>query len=145
MNFDRTICFRGKSLETGEWVEGHVYTQVFSPDSLDEEWHWYIKPVGSDICGEVRVDPFTVTEYTGLDDKNGRKIFEGDLVKLDGWEPPAMQISFIEGAFCLADADEVGEYCGDIHYIHHAGINQTTVVGNIYDNPEMIRKAKNGA
>ena len=44
----------------------------------------------------------------------------------------------MEGAFCLANKD--GEFLGDIHYIHHAGVEQCTILGNIHDNPELLNK-----
>ncbi len=59
-------------------------------------------------------------------------MYEGDIPRLDSWDKP-QQVKFIEGAFCLADKD--GDFTGHIHYMHHAGIPQATVIGNIYENP----------
>jgi len=75
-----------------------------------------------------------IEQFTGLYDKEGVDIFEGDLIKLDSWEG-IQQIKFIEGAFCLAfyGGEHDGEFAGDIHYIHHANISQATVIGNIHE------------
>jgi len=75
-------------------------------------------------------------QFTGLKDKNGKEIYEGDLIKLDSFMPPVMQICFIEGAFCIADRN--GHYTADMHYVHHAGINQSEVIGNIYENKDLV-------
>lgn len=135
----RDIIFRGKTRAKGNWYEGsYLFLHVPNRD-------WTGMPRGP--AGDVHfiidqedmneaVDPATVGQYTGLKDKTGRRIFEGDIVRVPSFEQPVMQIAFIEGAFCLADA--AGEYAADIHYIHHAGDNQTEIIGNIYDNPELM-------
>lgn len=99
----------------------------------------FINVSGRDTSESViyPIDKFIPLQYTGLDDKNDTEIYEGDIVKLDSWEG-TQQIKFIEGAFCLAFKD--GQYAGDIHYIHHAGIKQATVIGNIYENPELLNE-----
>lgn len=73
---------------------------------------------------------FVWLEFIGLTDKNGRDIFEGDILRLESWNPSDMQVCFVDGAFCLCDED--GNFVGDIHYIHHAGIAQSEVIGNIF-------------
>ena len=109
----------------GEWVIGdlHLFTRIPHIHEITFE--------------KYPIDITTIGQFTGLYDKNGNEIYEGDIVHLDTWSPYAMQIVFLEGAFCLADKD--GHYLGDIHYIHHAEVEQCTVIGNIYDNKELLK------
>lgn len=77
----RQHLFRGIREDTHEWVDGHYYTQVLLEGTIEEEWYHFIKPIGSESSGEVRVIPETISEYTGIHDKNGKKIFENDIVR----------------------------------------------------------------
>ena len=125
----REIKFRGKKFCQDEWIYGSLITR--GERGADGNFI----DTGRGECYPLQQD--TICQYTGLKDKNGKEIYEGDIVHLDAWSPYAMQIIFLEGAFCLADKD--GHYLGDIHYIHHAEVEQCTILGNIHDNPELLK------
>lgn len=73
----REILFRGKSIYTKVWIYGYLTSK--------------------DCIEEVEVIPETVSQFTGLTDKNGVKIFEGDLLQIPGYY---CEVKFIYGMFC---------------------------------------------
>lgn len=123
--------YHGKRKDNGEWVEGYLYItregeyeiSLYSKE-LDIERYTYI------------VFPETVGEFTCLTDMNGRKIFEGDIVKVDG-DDEAYKIIYVYGVYRICDRHN--QYSHTIHNEH----NYLTVIGNVYDNPELIRRADN--
>lgn len=134
----REILFRGKDADAGEWVYGY-----------------YSGPVGACECHEicnindvlgsmVDVDPETVGQYTGFTDRNGKKIFEGDIVERFhrfGNEIERMYVVEHKGSWCLWDFDDnddfLSNWCAPA-YFHGEQVGGCIVIGNMHDNPELI-------
>lgn len=128
----RTIKFRGKRVDNGEWVYGGFVRRSRGaiPVILDAD--------ESSITFRV-VIPDTVGQFTGLHDKNGKEIYEGDVIRSDGYsgarhyigyqKEEAMFVAFIIGTTPRA-------YCGvRQHWIDNFN---KEVIGNIHDNPELM-------
>ena len=132
------IKFRGKRLDSMEWVYGSLVgvddTYVIV-DYRDFSWnpHTDVNAFWFDMENN-EVDPDTVGQYTGLKDKNGREIYEGDIVCLGDAKRRSGVIvrSDTEPAFVL----EVNDTAFDIYYRNQ---HRYEVVGNIYDNPELLK------
>lgn len=142
----REILFRGKRTDNGEWVEGYYYKAKYC--RTDDELCDYITVPHPKEYNEPSshyiVNPETVGQYTGLKDKNGTKIFEGDIVDV------LYDVNYIGVA-----AERIGVFevvfhngCfmkqkGGVRY-HFIPSDKCTVIGNIYDNPELLGGNNNG-
>ena len=129
---EREILFRGKRIDNGEWVKG-----IYSPYNWDIFGDCMVKEPQIIIISDDEnsglwcdVIPETVGQYTGLNDKNGRKIFEGDIVKHDN---KIYVIKYLEkyARFAPTNSHSVFMVCA---------FEQLEIIGNIHDNPELLKE-----
>ena len=126
---NREILFRGKRIENGEWVYGSLV--VWYDGSISIETGVYDAPM-------YDVDPATIGQYTGLIDKNGKRIFEGDVMGFDayGFHYKGV-VSFVDGNFCVMCNRPTASPFLDSAIKQHDAI----CVGNIYDKPKLLEGA----
>ena len=121
----REILFQGKRKDTGGWVEGCLFI-----DDKGEKHEILVGYVNYRISWEV--DPATVGQFTGQTDKNGKKIFEGDIVRCirSGLDRKEMvgQIVYGDCCFCVKEQKGANRPAMDLCVDYE-------VIGNIYDNP----------
>ena len=123
----REILFRGKTINSGEWVYGNLIQDKYivgdiidwEEDYFNTEW-W------------AAVIPETVGQYTGIEDANGKKIFEGDILEI------YMQHYKQTKPYVIDDIHEFYSdyYQTDMYY----AITNLKVIGNIHDNPELVNE-----
>lgn len=135
----REILFRGKTKESGEWVQGYF---VYAKSDFDSEEcrEADIIPHNTDRVykGEYNVVfpciPETISEFTGICDKNGTKIFEGDIVKYrDTFHKVVFEQRNGTAYFGL-----VYNSLETLPFGHYQDLKQIEVIGNIHDNPELL-------
>ena len=122
----REILFRGKN---SEWVEGYLLH-----DNEQNESH--IAECFEDKAAYIKeVIPETVGQYTGLTDKNGTKIFEGDIVEGQDYdeEDGYGVVTWDDGAFWVKNNHYSGTFC--VNYYGY----EFEIIGNIHDNPELLK------
>ena len=137
----RKILFRGKRVGNGEWIYGYYVPVCFGRFPCKPA----IVPEPDGIWEPIAVKPETIGQYTGLTDKNGKKIFEGDILKI----VHKYQSPFDD------DTKEYTDITTDVVFFDDEGLcfsygnspflcvvdNVTAeyeVIGNIHDNPEML-------
>ena len=136
----REILFHGKRADNGEWIEG-FYTQKmnpYTPNGLPiKHFILDLAPFGADVI------PETIGQYTGLTDKNGKKIFEGDICRfkyLNDVHVGEIVFNVTTASFVMRYQSIVGVY-GEkaTHKMLLSACDNIEVIGNIHDGPELLR------
>lgn len=141
----REILFRGKAKfdgtkhKKGDWLFGdlnHVFDKCYIFDREDG---------GIDSTDCYEVDKETIGQFTGFKGKNERNVFEGDIIQSPNGQIESAYITFHDGAFFYThiQSDEEVEHWGDSsEEIYHWAANRIAikVIGNITDNPELLKK-----
>ena len=128
----REILFRGKRVDNGEWVEG----SLIKVDWRNKPTTYSIMPTRPTACNYI-VIPETVGQYTGLTDKDGVRIFEGDIVERVSDGEQAV-ISWLKYFACFGLSFD-GWCCGFDDY--DFSLNDFKVIGNIHDNSEILKSS----
>jgi uncharacterized phage protein (TIGR01671 family) len=153
----REILFKGKRIDTGEWIEGYYRKTCGCSLIICDE--------GDDMYG-VAVIPSTIGQYTGLTDKNGKKIFDGDVVEYEHELSGFLRFELGED---YKPRRSHSCHWDDKHYLHYKrnyivewkekdarwilrngsdqhdlrrislSMHNGIVIGNIHDNPELLK------
>lgn len=124
----REYLFRGKMIANGNWSEGNL---------LVTKQGCCITPDATVLYSNVAVNPETVGQYTGMKDKNGKRIFEGDIIDFS-------DRSYSDG-YGVVRYDAEGTEFEFVYDDHYEGLGRcyypedVEVIGNIYDNPNLVR------
>ena len=129
----RIIKFRGKRVDNGEWVYGY-YTEDVQWDVDDNnriEKH-YIRQLSIDgeFYEDFEVDPATVGQFTGLTDKNGNEIYEGDVLSKE----PFLKVTFENGGFCFSN-----DLLSGSDRLSQERVGRLSIISNIHENPELCK------
>lgn len=127
----RPYIFRGKREEDGKWVIGTGIDTFGGTFILNA----YERETDAKDCDDYRVNPLTVGQYTGLKDKNGNGIFEGDIVR---YGDTIHEVVF-EQRNGTAYFGLVYSKIETLPFGHYQDLKQIEVIGNIHDNSELIK------
>ena len=146
----REILFRGKRVDSGEWVYGNLNYGTIEIESIKDSY----------FISDFNVTPWdkkffpviseTVGQSTGLTDKNGRKIFEGDIIHLEYSQvffggvyfgEYTAEVSYKEGCFITDGINNGDEIETPLSGFDN---DEVEIIGNIHDNPELVGGESDG-
>jgi len=125
----------------------NVMVTVDNEDSWDsekDEWYGHVDEMALNALGSLSEERHVVQQYTGLKDKNGKEIYEGDILKtIDHFGMVFVkELVYDQDAFCVLGSGGPGlpDNCTWTQRI--SGLKNIEVIGNIYENPELLNPVK---
>lgn len=135
---NREILFKGKRLDNGQWVEGNY--GFFKSVNGNEKMHHITTEDGK----AVRIDPSTLCQFTGITDKNGKKIWENDILFII----ENMRTIVYQNGQCIKNNEWVNKSNFKVEFTPSGLMNTQRyanspditceVIGNVFDNPELL-------
>ena len=134
----RDIIFRGKRIDNGEWITGGIFQQ--KADGVEDEVVYIIDNSSNDVDWAHRVIPETVGQFTGVADKNGKRVFEGDIFQYEPhFKTEKAWIGIVkyrntewQDESIMTPREDLLYWCGDG--------KSASVIGNVYDDPELLEE-----
>lgn len=138
---NREILFKAKRKDNGEWVEGQ-YVYITNPLTEDGKPIKHLICNGTNIFNDL-IDPDTLCQYTGLTDKNGKKIWENDIIKTSRYGKNDGKGSNFAGFDIFSVQWDDGGFAlySKWRRFNLRDNNEYEVIGNIFDNPELLEVA----
>ena len=137
----REILFKAKRKDNGEWVEGGYFSEPYTEKKFIICWNSF----GLGFNEFIEVEPDTICQYTGLTDKNGKRIWENDIVEItiecDDYfnlsETGIVEYSYGQYELKVKTTDGKEAYSNLINKLSEAPF-EIEKLGNIFDNPDLL-------
>lgn len=149
---NREIKFRGKSINNGKWLYGYlgeakgkILQSIYRNKVIFENLEWFNTDNFGWVVNDYMVEEKTIGQFTGLHDKNGMEIYEGDILRSVKFKNIAHLIEYDEkeAAFIAVQINKNrGTYLEGRCHVYQDWLNKypKIVIGNIYDNPELLEE-----